>query len=356
MAGYLASYADRFALPVRTGAHVDGLFRDGEHYLLASGTDAYSADNVVLATGPHRTPRVPNHAAELSPTIRQLHAAEYRNPGQLRAGPVLVVGAGNCGVDIALEVSATHPVLLAGRHPGHLPIRIESRAARFVFPIWFAWNHTLTLRTPWGRRLRANLLGRGEGLVRSGPRTSTQRASSGQHGSTVADGRPVTADGRGLDVTNVICATGFRPDFGWIHLPDPDTSGHLAHDRGVVPGQPGLYVVGQHFQYSTAPTPRAVWAATPPSSCRTSPDARSQPRTRRHRRLSPRDAPAHPRRCAMSAKLAASNAASRGSDQTAASGTTDFPGTLHATPIRSRTPGPVERIQSGNRSVRTIMA
>ena len=60
MAGYLASYADRFALPVRTGAHVDGLFRDGEHYLLTSGTDAYSADNVVLATGPHRTPRVPN--------------------------------------------------------------------------------------------------------------------------------------------------------------------------------------------------------------------------------------------------------------------------------------------------------
>jgi putative flavoprotein involved in K+ transport len=252
MAGYLASYADRFALPVRTGVHVDGLFRDGDHYLLTSGADAYSADNVVLATGPHRTPRVPKHAAELSPTIRQLHAAEYRNPGQLRAGPVLVVGAGNSGADIALEVCATHPVLLAGRHPGHLPIRIEGRVARFLFPLfWFGWNHILTLHTPWGRRLRANLLERGEGLVRIQPQDidaagieRTARIES------VADGRPVTADGRALDASNVIWATGFRPDFGWINLPDLDTSGDLAHDRGVVTGQPGLYVVGQHFQYS----------------------------------------------------------------------------------------------------------
>lgn len=252
MAAYLAAYVERLSLPVRSGVRVDGLFRDGDRYLVTAGADTYGADNVILATGHHRAPRTPAFARELSPRTRQLHAADYRRPDQLRPGPVLVVGAGNSGADIAVEVAATHPVILAGRHPGHLPIRIESRRARLVFPfVWFAWTHLLTRNTRWGRRLRDDLLGHGASLVRIKP---DEIAAAGIERTPriegVIEGRPVTEDGRVLDVATVIWATGFQPDFGWVSLPGLDSSGHLPNDRGRVTAQPGLYVLGQPFQHS----------------------------------------------------------------------------------------------------------
>jgi putative flavoprotein involved in K+ transport len=65
----------------------------------------------------------------------------------------------------------------------------------------------------------------------------------------VVNGLPQTEDGTVLDVANVIWCTGFKADFGWIDLPGLDSSGRLANERGCVEGQPGLYVLGQEFQY-----------------------------------------------------------------------------------------------------------
>jgi len=252
MAHYLASYAERMALPIRTGVRVDGLFREGSRYRVTAGRTAYLADNVIVATGVHRRPKIPALAAGLSPDILQLHSADYRNPGQVRPGDVLVVGAGNSGVDIGIELAATHHVLLAGRHPGHLPFRIESRRARALFPlIWFIWTHVLTTETGPGRKRRAKVVeGHGDPLIRTKPEdveAAGIERTARIHG--VVDGRPQTEDGRVLDVANVIWATGFVPDFGWIALPGLDSSGHLPNDRGRVEGQPGLYVLGQAFQH-----------------------------------------------------------------------------------------------------------
>ena len=67
----------------------------------------------------------------------------------------------------------------------------------------------------------------------------------------VKDGLPVLEDGRVLDVANVIWCTGFRTDFSWINLPDAfAASGAPIQYRGVVASQPGLYFVGQEFQYA----------------------------------------------------------------------------------------------------------
>jgi putative flavoprotein involved in K+ transport len=252
MASYLAGYADHFSLPVRTGVRVDGLFREGNGFRVTAGSQAFDADNVVIATGVHRRPRRPSFAAELSPDILQLHSADYRNPAQLRPGSVLIVGAGNSGADIGLEVARTHRTLLAGRHPGHLPIRIESRYARMLFPfIWFSWTHVLTRRTALGRRLRAEVLqGHGDMLIRVKPQDID--AAGIERTPRIADvvaGRPRTEDGRVLDVANVIWATGYLPDFDWISLPGLNSSHGLDNERGRVNGQPGLFVVGQEFQY-----------------------------------------------------------------------------------------------------------
>src|SRR6266508_3358018 len=69
----------------------------------------------------YQRPRVPEFASELAPSITQLHSMDYRNPSQLQAGPVLVVGLGNSGAEIALELSRTHRTYVSGRDTGAIP-------------------------------------------------------------------------------------------------------------------------------------------------------------------------------------------------------------------------------------------
>ena len=94
--------------------------------MLQLGADRIIADNVVVATGTFgRTPRIPDFALDLDPSIRQLHSSEYRRPSQLKPGRVLVVGAAHSGSDIAFEVAATHPTVLAGRDTGQVPVPLD---------------------------------------------------------------------------------------------------------------------------------------------------------------------------------------------------------------------------------------
>jgi putative flavoprotein involved in K+ transport len=121
-----------------------------------------------------------------------------------------------------------------------------------MFPlIWWTWEHVMTEKKKPGRKVQAEVLqGHGEPLIRQKEKdikaagiTRTARIAG------TVDGCPQTEDGEVLDVANVIWATGFRPDFGWVDLPGLDASGRLDSDRGAVEGQPGLYVLGQEFQY-----------------------------------------------------------------------------------------------------------
>jgi putative flavoprotein involved in K+ transport len=249
VADYLEAYAARFELPVRPGIRVDRLSRQGDQFLVAAGDRRFEAANVVVAAGAYHHPRVPSFAAELDPAIRQLHSSAYRRPDQLRDGGVLVVGAGNSGAEIALELSASHPVWLSGRHPGNEPARAGSRFDRVTTPaIWFAFSRVLSVDNPVGRRLRPKLLTAAAPLARVRRR---DLAAAGvervPRTAGTRDGLPLLEDGRVLEVANVVWCTGFRHDFGWIDLPVFDDDGEPRHDRGVVADQPGLYFVGLFF-------------------------------------------------------------------------------------------------------------
>ncbi len=251
-ADYLESYARELGLPVRTGAKVQRLAREDGAFVVEAGADRFIADNVVVASGFDQVPRIPSFAADLDPTITQLHSAAYRNPTQLPAGDVLVVGAGNSGADIALEVSRTHRTFLSGRHPGQVPWRIETVAARPLdLVVFFAFSHVLTLKTPVGRRLRP------KALAHSGPLIRVKAADLEAAGvqrvprtTRVEAGKPVLEDGRPLEVASVVWCTGYRPDYAWIDLPVLDDDGHPLHDRGISTTQPGLYFLGLVFQYA----------------------------------------------------------------------------------------------------------
>jgi putative flavoprotein involved in K+ transport len=251
MADYLEAYASGFKLPVRPGIRVDKLSKQGGRFVVTAGDKQFEAENVVVATGAYHRPNVPAFAAELKPGIRQLHSREYQRPSQLQKGGVLVVGAGNSGAEIALELSRSHQVWLSGRHPGSEPTRPGSAADRLVTPlIWFVFSKVMTLKTPIGRKAAAELRGHGLPLARVKPADLQAAGVERVYPRTVGvrDGLPLLEDGRVLDVTNVIWCTGFKPAYDWIALSIFDDDGEPIHERGVVVSEPGLYFVGLFFQ------------------------------------------------------------------------------------------------------------
>src|SRR5213593_1756450 len=166
-ADYLEAYAARFDLPVRTSMAVTRLAKEGDRYRVECDERRFEADSVVIATGFYGKPSVPEFASELDPRIVQMHSSEYRGPSQLRPGGVLLVGAGNSGADIGMEVCAMHQTWLSGRDKGEVPIRIESRKARLIVPLlWFVASHLLTVKTPIGRKVRPHVLTDGAPLIR----------------------------------------------------------------------------------------------------------------------------------------------------------------------------------------------
>lgn len=253
MADYLEAYAERFELPVRAGVRVDRLFRHNGRYVLSSGDRTYEADRVVVATGANRIPRVPPFASRLDPRIFQMHSAEYRNPSQLGEGRVLVVGVGNSGAEIALELSRTHATWLAGKETGQIPVRHGSsvRTRPFFHVFRFVGHHILTRRTPIGRKLLPKLETKAAPLVRV---KRKDLAAAGVERvprvAGTADGLPQLDSGRVLEFENVIWCTGFRQDYPWIDLPIFRDDGRPVHERGVVTSEPSLYFVGLVGQFS----------------------------------------------------------------------------------------------------------
>jgi putative flavoprotein involved in K+ transport len=255
MADYLEAYAARFDLPMRTGVDVQRIARDGERYVLTLDDGRIEADHVIVASGADRDPRVPAFSRDLDPGIVQMHSSGFRNPSQLRDGGVLVVGAGNSGADISLDVVDTHRTWLSGPDRGHIPVSIDTWVAQNVVfrIIKFVGVHVLTLRTPFGRKARAKYASQGDMLVRVKPKQLVAAGIERVPKTVgVSGGLPVLEDGRVLDVANVIWCTGFRHDLSWIDLPIFGEDGELLHDRGEVTSEPGLYFVGLFFQYSAA--------------------------------------------------------------------------------------------------------
>jgi len=255
MGDYLEAYAKHFDLPVRTSARVKRVSRDGSQYVVDTGDRLFRTDHVVVAMATFQAPRVPAFASALDPEIVQLHSRDYRNTKQLRAGDVLIVGAGNSGAEIAIEVGrSSRHTWLSGRHPGHVPFRVDSGVARLVVPVLFrvVFHRILTVDTPMGRRARPRVIAKGGPLIRVKPADlDAAGVERSPRVTGVRGGKPLLADGRVLDVANVIWCTGFHPGFSWIDLPTVNgEDGEPVHERGVVSGEPGFYFVGLHFLYA----------------------------------------------------------------------------------------------------------
>jgi putative flavoprotein involved in K+ transport len=246
VADYLQAYVAAFDLPVRLNAKVIQLRRreDGTFEVRTAGA-AYRARQAVVATGPFQVPFVPPMAAKLDPAVTQLHSAGYRNPHALPEGPVLVVGGGNSGFQIAEELAATRTVDLsiATRYP-MLPQRLAGRDLFWWLTRLGLLRVTVTSRP--GRRMS-----RRDFVIGTNRRRLERKRVRFRPRLVDAEGRTVRfADHRLLeDVGVVVWATGYRPDYGWLQIPGVVREGQVVHRRGVTE-VPGLYFLGLSWQHT----------------------------------------------------------------------------------------------------------
>jgi putative flavoprotein involved in K+ transport len=242
---YLTDYVGLFGLPVELDSPVRAIRKPSGTYLVELDDRTYEADQVVVATGPFQVPFVPAIAERLDPDVVQMHSTEYRSPDAMPDGPVLVVGGGNTGFQIAEELSGSREVHLSiGSRQTPLPQRILGRDM-----FWYL-DATGLIRKTTASRIGRRMEGR-DTLIGSTPRAIRRRHGVGLHRRAIgAGGRTVEfSDGTTLDVGVVIWATGFRVDHSFVDVPVFDDAGCLVHWRGVT-DSPGLYFLGLSWQHT----------------------------------------------------------------------------------------------------------
>jgi putative flavoprotein involved in K+ transport len=295
---YIAAYAAFVAPPIRCGVEATRLrCRDsGAGFVTETSIGPIETDNVVVATGPYQRPRIPALLQD-DAGIFQLHASRYRNPSQLPAGAVLVIGSGASGAQIAEELlrNGRRVYLSIGRHR-RMPRRYRGRDL-----IWWLGDMGLLQRPAEERgphrslplisgafggntidfrqfaALGITLLGRAQaardGVIDFAPDIARRLAYGDASYTIFLDMVDAHVEQRGLDmpqdpaaravlpdppslaeplrrldlaaagVGTVIWATGYDFDFGWIGIPVLDSRGEPAHVKGTT-GVPGLYFLG----------------------------------------------------------------------------------------------------------------
>ena len=145
---YFEAYADQIKAPVRCGVEVISAEpkADGTGFRVETSQGVIEATNLVAATGPFQRPLIPPIVPQ-DATILQVHSADYKNPGQLPEGAVLVVGAGSSGAQIADELSrAGKRVYLSVGPHDRPPLRYRGRDFCWWLGVLGLWD--AKTRTP----------------------------------------------------------------------------------------------------------------------------------------------------------------------------------------------------------------
>jgi putative flavoprotein involved in K+ transport len=245
VADYLRDYAGQHDLPVRCNSAVQRLERVGQVFVITTSGGEWLARQVVVATGGFQRAFVPDHAAQLHPSVVQTHSSAYSSPADLPAGRVLVVGGGNSGLQIAAELTRTHEVHLAlGSATQRVPQRLLGKDLFW----WF--TKAGLMRKPADSRLARRVRARGEMTVGTSA-SEVQQLGATTHGRVEAtSGRQVSfAAGTTIEVDAVVWATGYRSSYHWVDVPGFVVDGKVAQTRGVT-DVPGLYVLGLPWQHT----------------------------------------------------------------------------------------------------------
>jgi putative flavoprotein involved in K+ transport len=266
---HLERYVEERGLDVRHGVEVERVDRDGEGYVVDTSDEAFRGDAVVVATGFDRLPEIPDWPGRESFVRELIHSFEYRSPQPFRGRDVLVVGAGNTGTEVAVQLAdaGAARVRMAVRTPPNLvsletlglpvtPVasladRLPGRLVDLLTPVFALDLRRYGLgRSPYGMATEIRVKGLGPvadrgiaAALRSG-RVEVVPAVRGFEGPDV-----LLADGRRLRPDSVIAATGYRMGLEPLvgHLGALLPSGRPAVVGGKThPGAPRLYFNGYY--------------------------------------------------------------------------------------------------------------
>ncbi|MEH7245318.1 NAD(P)/FAD-dependent oxidoreductase [Neobacillus niacini] len=244
---YLIGYTNTFSLPIQLNTTITKLAKVDERFILSTNQGEYQSKNVVVATGPFQQPNIPDFSKHLSGEVLQLHSSEYKNSRQLIKGTTVIVGGGNSGAQIAVELSHESEVFLSvGHRLTFLPQDIGNKSI-------FCWFDKLGI-------YKANVNSKVGQFIKNRPDPifGFELKSQLKNRSVILKSRVVSADeknlffddGSSVVVSNVIWSTGFKSDYRWIDIPSVvDEKGALNHQRGVTPVK-GLYFLGLPWQSS----------------------------------------------------------------------------------------------------------
>jgi len=247
MADYLEKYAEKFAIPVQTNTKVVELSKVSDYFEVTTSTGKFQSNNIIVTTGTNPVANIPSFAKELNKEIIQVHSSNYKNPQSFMAESTLVVGAGVSGVEIALELSVSRKVIISGNPTPHIPDVIFKYAGK---PYWWFANHILTTGTPIGRKVKQKILHGGAPLISvSFDDIKNAGIEHLPRLSGIKNGFPQLEDGQVIQISSIVWATGFKPDFSWVKLDITDDTGWSVTKRGVIDKFKGLYFIGMLFQY-----------------------------------------------------------------------------------------------------------
>jgi putative flavoprotein involved in K+ transport len=301
---YFEKYVEQFNMPIRYGVQVTSIEPKEVGYLVRTDKGDYESANVVVATGMYQQPRIPPTSTNMSSGIHQLHSSEYRNPGELPAGAVLVVGSAQSGCQIAEELyQSSRKVYLSVSSAGRLPRRYRGKdITRWFDEIGFV-DRTVDQLPPTFSKFAGSAHGTGkdgghtinlhqfarDGVVLLGHIQSVQEdrivlvpdlkenlAKADKFESEIVklineytmkiglgvpiETLPELRDGyeaeeiinldlKSEGITSVIWATGYKFDFSMVKFPIFDEDGYPVQKRGVTE-YPGLYFIGLPFLHT----------------------------------------------------------------------------------------------------------
>jgi putative flavoprotein involved in K+ transport len=302
--GEVIEFISRFsvvsAAPVRTHTAVTSLRRTDAGYHVATSTGDLACRVVVLASGACNVASVPSLRQAVPASIACFTAFDYRNPGGLPEGGVLVVGASATGVQLADEIHRSgRPVTLSVGEHVRLPRSYRGRDVLWWMDASGVWNQRYDQIDDLTRARRLpspQLVGTPERVTLDLNAVAAVGVQLVGRLSAVRDGRALFSGGlrnhfaladlkmdrlldtfdewargnrldedttpperfdptrapsssrldldlRSGEIRSIVWATGFRPDYSWLHVPVIDDKGHLRHDGGVVDA-PGMYALG----------------------------------------------------------------------------------------------------------------
>lgn len=241
----LEAYAAEYQLNVKLSTEVLRMTRSNDQYWLETNQGTFTARSVVIATGPFQKPYIPDFATGLSQDVFQIHTAHYKNRQQLQKGNVLIVGCGNSGAQIAVELAEHHQVNVSASRP--LTFLPQTLLGKSLF--W--WLDKLGIaRAPahsWiGERIRK----RGDPIIGNELKwlLKSQKVVLYPRTLNVRKDQVTFENGEQLQVSNIIWATGFTADYSWVHVPNVlDEHKRPCHVRGVTHAE-GVYFLGLPWQ------------------------------------------------------------------------------------------------------------